>query len=94
MCKGSGIGEHKFAKFDDTSIFCVRCGERRVIAEAQPPQIVYVPTVPYVPQYPSWWHPYPWPGYQVWCDIGGGTTTVGPDSTFILNGGITYDAQS
>jgi len=96
MCK------HKFQKFDATSLFCERCGERKVIAAEPTPQIVYVPTVPYVPQYPyvptwpfqpTWWHPQPWPHYQVWCDTGG-STSIGPDSTFILNGGITYDAES
>ena len=91
MCK------HRFQKFDATSLFCERCGERKVIAEApEAPQPVYIPTVPCVPTWPfqpTWWYPQPWLHYQVGCDTGG-STSVGLDSTFILNGGITYDAES
>lgn len=75
----TGPRGHKFQKFDDTSLFCERCGERKVIADEPTSQAVYVPTVPYVQPYPYWpntWHPqwhYP---YEVWCDSGTSTWTA------------------
>lgn len=68
MCK-SNKG-HKFQKFDDTSLFCERCGERRVIAPHYYQPYPWYPT-PYVPHYP-------WP-YVVWSDTGTTTVSTGMD---------------
>lgn len=82
MCK------HKYQKFDDASLFCERCGERKVIADERPPQTVYVPTIPYVPPLPYYypWAPYippTWPHYtyEVWSDTGGGASVQTIDTT-------------
>ena len=86
-CKGSGQGEHKFTKFDDVSVVCERCAERRVVAEAVAPSPFVIgpyvyPYVPHIPPtwpnvYPNWWAPQP--RYEVWCDTGSSTYT--PDLT-------------
>lgn len=68
---------HKFLKFDDVSLFCERCGERRVITTtAQPWWCVLPPYTSYVP-----WRPYSntWPYITIWSDTGG-TTTVSSDN--------------
>jgi len=75
---------HKFQKFDESSLFCERCGERRVIApQTWTPDWTYRPW-PYIttPWQPSWYPPYRiWSGNStdvaidgitVWSDTGGG----------------------
>ena len=53
---------HKFQKFDDTSLFCERCAERRVVKTP-----TWVPDWTYRP-YPYWTTPYQptWQPYIVW----------------------------
>jgi hypothetical protein len=84
---------HKFQKFDDTSLFCERCGERVVVADAaEPAPPVYVPYIyPYVPYIPptwpyvqpNWWSPQPWPTFTVWSDTGG-SSSYSTDLTMLL----------
>ena len=58
---------HRFQKFDDESLFCERCGERRVIAPAIPS---WTPDWTYRPQWwwPNTWSPPYWPPYIVTSD--------------------------
>jgi hypothetical protein len=93
-CRGSGIGEHRFVKFDEVSVVCERCAERRVVAEAPAvpapfavPYVPVVPCIPYVPSWPqpNWWSPSPWPHYQIWSDTGGGTSTQLLDVTTVIS---------
>ena len=70
---------HKYQKFDDASLFCERCGERKVITYAP----TYWPDWTYRP--PTWW-PNPWnPPYIVTS----GTITV-DDTTTRLSDNVTY----
>lgn len=59
---------HKFQKFDDESLFCERCGERRVIT--------YRTWWGVIPPYPNWWYQPTFPPYIVWSDIGTTTQTI------------------
>lgn len=56
--------QHRFAKFDDATIFCQRCGEQRVMDVqkliAQLPQPIYLPCPG--PHYTPW----QWPNYTPW----------------------------
>ena len=83
---------HRYQKFDDTSLFCERCGERKFIATSQPWWGVW----PYVP--PTI---YPWyPSYKVTVSTGDSsgsydtiTTFAYPNSTsFSLTDGSGSDA--
>lgn len=65
---------HKFQKFDDTSLFCERCGERRVISYP-----TFVPDWTYRP--PIWW-PNTWTvptWYPPYIVTSWSTTTTGWD---------------
>lgn len=68
---------HKYRKFDDVSLFCEQCGERRVII-AEPIR-VYPDTF----VYPSWWGVTPYQSPYRWIvtsssDSNDITTSVGP----------------
>ena len=52
---------HRFQKFDDISLFCERCGERRVInAPSWTPDWTYRPPIfwPNTWTLPTWYPPY------------------------------------
>ena len=77
---------HRFQKFDEASLFCERCGERRVIAAPQNPWWT-TPQVYY--PYPNHWYQ-PWmPPYTVWSmsDVGSSTYTfdVNAANTTVTN---------
>ena len=82
-CNGNAKGQHRFQKFDETSLFCERCGERKVIMPA------YVPDWSYRPPtwYPNWWYQPTFPPYTVW-SFGSDTTytTVGDFQSALTDG--------
>lgn len=68
---------HRFQKFDEESLFCERCGERRLIAAARNPWWTTPQVYPYVPAYP--WYPTTTPRWWwenpviTWSDTGSST---------------------
>lgn len=76
---------HKFQKFDEQSLFCERCGERRVIA----PAVTWWQGVMPPSTWP--WRPYQWPTV-IWSDtITTGTISTGSTFTDYPDGSsVTY----
>lgn len=70
-CDGTN---HRFAKFDDATIFCERCGEQRIM-ELQA-IIAKLPPITYLPcPGPHYWQPYWQPPVPVFVWNDTGTTT-------------------
>ncbi len=63
--------KHKFGRLNDSTIFCERCGETRVVAAPTWP--VYNPIYVYPVVYPIYWPAYPY--YTQWT-LSAGTTTI------------------
>lgn len=76
MCKGSGKGEHKYTKFDEVSVVCERCGERKVVAAAAQPWWGVLPPAPWYPTYVPWTWPQPWSPTYIWSDTGSSVTVT------------------
>jgi hypothetical protein len=83
ICPNHPKGEHKFAKFDDVSVFCTRCTERRIIAPGHAWWGV-------LPPYPTWYHPIPQYPIYWWSDAGT-VTTVSAGTAF---SGWTWDSDT
>lgn len=79
-------GRHRFAKFDDTTIFCERCGEQRVMDVqafiAKLPPITCLPCPgPHYPQ-PTWWTLPTWSPTIVWSNST--SSTFQPNTDVVL----------
>lgn len=88
-----GDTDHRYAKFDDATIFCKRCGEQRVM-DVQA-LIAQLPTPIYLPcpgqHYPTTW-PSVWPTWTPtpWY----GTTTVVSNGTVGDTAFVPYNATN
>ena len=70
---------HRFQKFDEESLFCERCGERRVIAPAAQPWWGVIPPYPWQTyRRPYWWEVQP---TYIWSD----STSVTSDNITVWN---------
>lgn len=88
-----GETDHRFAKFDDATIFCRRCGEQRVM-DVQA-LIAHLPTITYLPcPHPHWtwptWTPTPWWGTT----ITNGTVSTGVTTVYATDANSSYTVMS
>jgi hypothetical protein len=92
-----GDTDHRFAKFDDATIFCQRCGEQRVmdvqaLIRALPP-ITYLPCPG--PHYPpvAPWRPLPWTTPYWYNNTTSGTVSTGNTVTLDPNTNYTFTSK-
>jgi hypothetical protein len=86
-----GDTDHRFAKFDDATIFCQRCGEQRVM-DVQA-LIAKLPTITYLSCPHPHWSPYVYPTWLP--TITYGTVTTGSTTSAPLDDhNVTYTVIS